>query len=296
MEADVIRTIRPPPGLLWGAVGVLAFSVSLPATRVATLGGLDATIIGAGRGVFAALLAAAYLLWRRASLPDRSDLPSLALVGLGVVFGFPVLTSLALAERPAAQGIVVAALLPASTAVMAVLRAGERPSAGFWAASTAGVAVVLAFALGQGATLALERPEALLLAAVALCGLGYAEGGALARRMDGPLVISWALLLMLPASLVMMAAAWDGPRLAAATPAAWGAFAYLSAVSMFLGFFAWYRGLALGGVARVGQLQLAQPLLSLGWAALALGEGVTPGMLATALLVLVCVVLTQRLR
>jgi drug/metabolite transporter (DMT)-like permease len=289
-------TVRPPPGLLWGAAGIIAFSVSLPATRLATLGGLDGMTIGAGRAVVAALLAVAYILWRCAPLPTWSDLRPLALVGLGVVVGFPVLTSLALAERPAAQGIVVVALLPAATAVMAVLRAGERPSAGFWAASTAGVVVVLAFALGQGAALALEWPEALLLGAVALCGLGYAEGGALARRMDGPLVISWALVLTLPASLALTAGAWDGPRLAAVTPAAWGAFAYLSLVSMFLGFFAWYRGLALGGVARVGQLQLAQPILSLAWAVLALGEGVTPGMLATALLVLVCVVMTQRLR
>lgn len=288
--------IRPSPGLLWGALGVLAFSVSLPATRVATLGGLDGTTIGAGRAVVAAVLAAAYLLWRRAPLPARADWWPLALVGLGVVIGFPVLTSLALVERPAAQGIVVVALLPAATAVMAVLRAGERPSAGFWAASSAGVAVVVAFAASRGATLALDRPEALLLGAVALCGLGYAEGGVLARRMGGPLVISWALVLTFPVSLALAAAAWDGPRLAAVTAEGWAAFAYLATVSMYLGFFAWYRGLALGGVARVGQVQLAQPILSLGLAALALGEAVTPGMLAAAAAVLVCVVLTQRLR
>lgn len=195
------------------------------------------------------------------------------------------------------NGIVVTALLPAATAMMAVLRAGERPSIGFWAASLAGVAAVVAFAISQGASATgIAWPEALLVAAVLLCGLGYAEGGVLARRMDGPLVISWALLLALPVTLGVTLAAWDAVRLSKVTGLGWAAFAYLALVSMFLGFFAWYRGLALGGVARIGQLQLAQPLLSLTWAGLFLNEMVTAGMVLTALLVLFCVAMTQRLR
>lgn len=282
---------------MWGCIGVLAFSLSLPATRVATIGGLDGLTIGGGRAVVAAVLAAAYLRWRRAAWPARADWGPLSLVALGVVLGFPVLTSLALMERPAANGIVVTALLPAATAVMAVLRAGERPSMGFWAAAVAGAGAVTVFAWTQGATAGgLDRADGLLLAAVVLCGLGYAEGGALARRLDGPLVIAWAVLLALPASLALTLAAGGAASFAAIGAPAWLAFGYLALVSMFLGFFAWYRGLALGGVARIGQLQLAQPLLSFGWAVILLDETVTAAMLLTGLVVLACVMLTQRLR
>lgn len=277
-------------GLAWGFLGVLAFSLTLPATRAAVpeLGG---TLVGLGRALVAAALAGGLLLARRERPPPRRHWPGLAIVALGVVVGFPLCSALALRQVPAVHGAVVVGLLPAATAIMAVLRAGERPPAAFWLASAAGVGAVLVFAAAQGA----GRPQAadgLLLAAVGLGALGYAEGGRLARELGGWRVICWALLLAAPllAPPVLLVIDRDG---LAAGPAAWLGFAYVSLVSMFLGFFAWYRGLALGGVARVGQIQLVQPVLTLGWAALLLGERVDGRTLLASLLVIGSVGLTR---
>ena len=282
-------------GLAWGALGVLAFSVSLPATRMAVAGGLPSGFVGIGRAVVAGLLAVVTLAAMRQPLPARRLLPRLAVVSLGVVLGFPLLTALALARVPASHGVVVTGLLPAATAVMAVLRAGERPPFRFWLAAGAGLVCVLAFAAAQGGG-GIELADGLLLAAVVLCALGYAEGGALARELGGVQVICLALVLSLPVTAAWTLWQLDLAALAQATAAAWVGFCYVSLVSMFAGFFAWYRGLALGGVARVGQVQLAQPVLSLGWAALLLGEAVTPAMIVAGVGVLACVVATQRAR
>lgn len=295
MRPDTPRVSDRTTGLAWGALGVLAFSMSLPATRLAVAGGLPGSFAGIGRAVVAGVLALATLALMRQPLPPARVLPRLGVVAAGVVFGFPLLTALALARVPAAHGAVVTGLLPAATAVMAALRSGERPSPRFWFAAAAGLLCVLAFAAAQGAG-TLELADALLLAAVLLCALGYAEGGALARELGGVQVICLALVLSLPVTAAITMVQLDPAALARATPAAWAGFAYTAVVSMFAGFFAWYRGLALGGVARVGQVQLAQPVLSLGWAWLLLGEAVTGAMAATALAVLACVVATQRAR
>jgi len=279
-------------GLFWGAVGVIAFSVSLPATRLAITGGLDGVVVGVGRGVVAGVLAALVLAAGRQGWPTRSLLLRLAAVSLGVVLGFPLLTSLALAHVPAAHGIIVVGLIPAATAIVAVLRAGERPSLAFWIAAAAGLGCTLLFALTRNAG-ELGAADILLLGAVLSAGFGYAEGGALAREMGGPRVICWALVLALPFTASATLLSIDVQALAAVRPSAWAGFGYLSLVSMFLGFFAWYRGLALGGIARIGQLQLAQPVLSLAWAALFLGEAITWTTLAAALAVLACVFATQ---
>jgi drug/metabolite transporter (DMT)-like permease len=217
-----------------------------------------------------------------------------AIVAGGVVVGFPLATSLALEAQTAAHGAVVVAILPAATAVAAVGRAGERPSARFWLASGAGLAAVLAFVVTQG----LAGPQAgdlLLLAAVGACAVGYAEGGALARSLGGAVTICWALVLALPLSVAVAAAAALATGLDAGATS-WLGLAYVSLVSMFLGFFAWYAGLARGGVARIGQIQLAQPVLTLVWSALLLGEHVGPWTAITALAVLACVAATQRAR
>ena len=287
--------MKPHAGVAWGALGVLIFSVSLPATRMAVVGGLDPVFVGAGRAVVAAVLALAVLGIRGQWLPPPSAVPSLLLVSVGVVLGFPLLTTMALSRVPAVHGVVVTGLLSAATAVMAVLRAGERPSLRFWLAALAGLLCVLAFAAVQGGG-ELDVADLLLLAAVALCGLGYAEGAVLSRKLGGIRVISLALVLSLPATIPLALWRLDAAALARAGPAAWGGFAYVSVFSMYLGFFAWYRGLAAGGVARVGQLQLAQPVLSLAWAALLLHEAVTWPALAAALAVMGCVVMTQRAR
>ena len=278
--------------VLLGLLGVLGFSFTLPVTRVA-VDGLDPAFVGLGRAAAAALPAAVLLAVWRERLPDRSTLARLALVALGVVFGFPLLSALALRELTAAHSAVIVGLLPAATAVMAVARAGERPSAGFWVASGAGLAAVLAFAASQGAGVSVA--DLLVLAAVALGAIGYAEGGALSRTLGGPTTICWALVLCAPltASVTGVAIALTGLHAGAI---AWLGFAYVAVVSMFLGFFAWYAGLARGGVARIGQVQLAQPVLTLGWSAALLGERVGVATLLTALAVLACVAATQRAR
>jgi drug/metabolite transporter (DMT)-like permease len=278
---------------VWGGLGVLAFSFSLPATRVA-VADLHPTIVGLGRALVAAALAATLLRIRREPTPARADVPRLLLTGVGVVIGFPVLSSLALRELSSAHATVIVGLLPAATAAFAVARGGERPARGFWAAAAAGLAAVLAFAATQGAS-GLAVADLYVLGAVGLCAFGYAEGGALSRLYGGWQVICWALVLTAPAlvPVVAVAIALDGLH---AAPDAWLGFAYVSLFSMFLGFFAWYRGLALGGIARIGQIQLAQPVLTLVWAALVLGEQVTAATVAAAFAVLACVGLTQRAR
>jgi drug/metabolite transporter (DMT)-like permease len=286
------------PGVVLGALGILGFSFSFPATRLA-VADLDPWLVAFGRATGAAVLAAAYLRATRAQRPTRAQARSLAIVALGVVVGFPLFSSLALQSETAAHGAVVIAFLPAATAVAAVLRAGERPSARFWLASAVGLVAVLAFIGGSaGPELTASGPRAadlFLLGATALCAIGYAEGGALARQLGAANTICWALVLSAPVTAAVAATAAATTGLHAGTTA-WLGFAYVSAISMFLAFFAWYAGLARGGVARVGQIQLAQPVLTLGWSALLLGERVTPLTLLTALAVLASVAATQRAR
>jgi drug/metabolite transporter (DMT)-like permease len=282
-------------GLALGALGVLAFSMSLPATRIA-VHDLDPWFVAFGRAVGAAVPAWAYLRITGAPSPARTQWRRLSIVALGVVFGFPLFTSLALTSATAAHGAVVVTVLPAVTAVFAVLRAGERPPVMFWVAGAGGVVVVLTFLVATGSVHGgLRKEDLYLLAAVLLCGLGYAEGGALARELGGARTICWSLLLALPVTLpIALVAALRHPPTAGGE--AWAGFAYVTVISMFLGFFAWYAGLARGGIARVGQIQLAQPLLTLIWSALLLGEAVTPATIVVALVVLACVVLLQRTR
>ena len=260
---------------------------------------LDPAFVGLGRALVAAALAAALLLATRQPLPERRHWVRLVVVGSGVIVGFPLFTSLALRELPSADAAVIIGLLPASTAVMAVLRAGERPSRAFWAACAFGLFAVLLFAASQGAGLVPDREHLLVLLAVVLCSLGYAEGGALAQEIGGWRVISWSLLIFAP--FLAPFVAWSvfetgGVGIAGAGPAAWACFAYVSVVSMFLGFFAWYRGLSEGGVARVGQVQLSQPVLTLLWSALLLGERIGPLTDSCALLVVGSVSVGQRTR
>jgi drug/metabolite transporter (DMT)-like permease len=284
---------RTTAGLVYGLVGVLAFSFTLPATRLA-VADLDGTLVGLGRAIVAALLAALMLAARGEKLPSRRLWPGLALVGLGCIVGFPLFSAIALTMVPATHGAVIVGLLPAATAVMAVLRARERPSPAFWGASLCGLIAVLVFAVLQGAGQP-QPADALILIAVVLGALGYAEGGVIARELGGWQVISWALVLSAP--VLAPVVAWRAMQvgISAGVPA-WLGFAYVSVVSMYLGFFAWYRAMAIGGVARIGQIQLVQPVLTLLWSWLLLGEAVTPATLIAALAVVASVALTQRTR
>ncbi len=274
-----------------GMLGVIIFSGSLPATRVA-VGSFSPLFLTSARAVIAALLAAALLLALRQTRPARADLWSLAVTAAGVVIGFPLLTALALQHITSARSIVFIGLLPLATALFGVLRGGERPAPLFWLFSIAGSATVAAFALtgGGGAS---PAGDLLMIAAVLVCGLGYAEGAVLSRRLGGWQVISWALLLALPAMAAIMLAAWPENFGAIATPA-WIGLAYVSVFSMLVGFVFWYRGLALGGIASIGQLQLLQPFFGLALAAILLGEPVAWTMVAATGLVVAFVGLARR--
>ncbi|MFF1883765.1 DMT family transporter [Pseudarthrobacter sp. NPDC058196] len=290
-------------GVWWGLLGVAAFSFTVPFTRVA-VAGIPPLLIGSGRAVVAAVLAAAALALTRQRLPRRGTWLRLALVAGGVVAGFPLLTSYALTAVPAGHGAVVIALLPAATATVAVLRTGERPAAAFWVVMALGSLAAVAFAfLQSGGVGHLQWADLLLLGAVACAAVGYAEGGLLARELGSWQTIAWALVLAAPAMLVLAAPAMLVLAVASvlsqppsATPVQWAAFGYLAVVSMFLGFFAWYRGLAIGPMAQVSQIQLLQPVLSIGWAALLLGEELTWTTVLGALAVILCAAAAVRVR
>lgn len=277
----------------WGSglLGVIIFSGSLPATRVA-VSGFSPLFLTSARAVVAALLGTGLLLLLRQARPGRQDLVSLAIVALGVVVGFPLLTALALQHITSAHSIVFIGLLPFATALFGVLRGGERPCALFWLFSSAGSLTVAAFSLSQSADASLTG-DLLMVGAIILCGLGYAEGAVLSRRLGGWQVISWSLLLASPVmaclALTTLPDAWSG----IGRPA-WIGLGYVSVFSMLLGFVFWYRGLALGGIAGVGQLQLLQPFFGLVLAAVLLGEPVALSMIAVTSIVVVCVVGAKR--
>lgn len=270
-------------GVALGLFAVTCFSLTLPATRAA-VPEFGATTVGLGRALIAAVLAAVILLVRRERLPARRYWSGLAIVSLGVIVGFPICTSLAMRRLPASHAAVLVGLMPAATAVMAVLRSHERPPKIFWLGCAGGVVAVLIFAAVEGAG-APQPADALLLAAITLGGLGYAEGGRLSREIGGWRVICWALVLSSPVLAVPVVLNLPADALRASA-LAWCGLAYVSLVSMFGAFFAWYAALARGGVARIGQLQLIQPVLTLGWSALFLEEAVNASTVAAAVLVI----------
>lgn len=276
---EVARRRRELQGLAWGFVGVAIFSLTLPATRVA-VAELDPVLVGLGRSLAASVLAALALLITRQPLPRRDQIVRLAITASGVVLGFPLITAYAMRYLPSAHGAIVIGLLPLATAAIVALAGRERPSRGFWIAAGCGAALVVAFALFEGGG-TLHVADIGLLLAVAVGALGYAEGARLTREMPGWVVISWVLVVAAPFLLppVLWSAAVHGVN---ASPAAWISFAYVSLFSQYLGFFAWYHGLALGGVARVAQIQLTQPFLTLIASALLLGENVSMGMIIFA--------------
>lgn len=262
-------------GFWLGLLGVAIFALTLPMTRLATgtpdAPQLSGLFIALGRAAVAAALSAVLLLILRAPWPKTEDWRTLAIVALGVVFGFPLCTSLAMRQVEAVHASVILGVLPLATAAVGAWLHRQRPSAGFWLFAVAGAALVMVFAvLHSGASgLALQAADLLLLAGMLCAAVGYGYGAQLARRMPAEHVICWALLLALPVTLPLTLWAWPATPV---SPAAWGGFAYMALFSMWLGFFAWYRGLALGGTVRVSQLQLLQPFLSMLFAVPLLGE------------------------
>ncbi len=273
-------------GWINGFIGVAIFSASLPATRIA-VADFDPLFLTVIRATIAGFLAVALLTLIPQKRPTKDNLLSLFIVSIGVVIGFPLLTALALQHITSAHSVVFIGLLPLATAIFGVLRAGDRPRPAFWVFSILGSTLVAGFALTQdysGSWIG----DLYMVAAIIACGLGYAEGGKLSRTLGGWQVISWALLLSLP-FMLPLAIYFMPPTFSNIGKPAWFALAYVSLFSMLIGFVFWYRGLAQGGVATVGQLQLIQPFLGLALSALLLGEEITLVMSLVCLAVIFCV-------
>lgn len=280
-------------GVGWGSglLGVLIFSASLPATRLA-VADFSPIFLTSARAVIAALLGAMLLFGLQQKRPDASDLASLIIVAVGVVVGFPLLTALALQYITSAHSIVFIGILPLTTALFGVVRGGERPNVVFWVFSILGAMLVAGFALSQSADASITG-DLLMVGAILVCGLGYAEGAVLSRRLGGWQVISWALVLSLPVMTVVAFFTLPEIWMDISVPA-WAGLAYVSVFSMLIGFVFWYRGLALGGIAQVGQLQLLQPFFGLALAALLLNEPIAWSMIIVTVLVCLCVAGAKR--
>ncbi|MFI9507849.1 DMT family transporter [Nocardia sp. NPDC052566] len=278
----------------FGLAGVIGFSLTLPFTRYA-VPAFGPELVGPGRSLPAALFAVALLaVARRPLLPPPRMLPSVVVVTVGAVVGFPLLIAHALRSVSASHAAVVIALLPAGTAIMAVLRARERPPMVFWLWCAAGTALVAGY-LGFAADSRFGIGDVELLAAVLLCALSYAEGGVLSRRVPGWVITCWSLLAGVPAVLVIVVVT-GVPSRAELTWGAVAAFGYLALGSSLLAFCCWYRALADGGIAKVGQVQLLQPILTMIFAAVLLGERLDPAMIPVGLAVGVTVFMAQRAR
>ena len=264
-------------GLWLGLLGIVIFAVTLPATRLA-VGSPDApqmsgVFIAMGRAVLAAGLSAVFLLATRAPLPQRKDVWPLAITAAGVVLGFPLFTSIAMRHVEAVHASVIVGVLPLATAAVGARLHRQRPSAGFWLCAGVGSALVVAFAMlrsgAPGSGLSIQLADLLLLAAMLCAAVGYGYGARLSQQMRAEHVICWALVMTLPLTLPLALVSWPAVPVRAS---AWWGFAYVAVFSMWLGSFAWYRGLALGGTVRVSQVQLVQPFLSMLFAVPLLGE------------------------
>jgi drug/metabolite transporter (DMT)-like permease len=282
-------------GLWLGLLGVVIFAMTLPMTRLAVGAASDPQLpplfVTAGRAAFAGLLSVVYLWATGAPRPPRTLWPTLALCALGTVVGFPLFLSLALRNVDAMHAAVVTGVLPLATAVAAALALRQRPSAGFWACAVLGCGLVLAFALRQGSG-RLSAADGLLLLAVASAAVGYVAGARASAAMKAEWVICWLLVMSLPLTLPVTLAVWP---VQPARASAWAGFAYVTLFSMWLGFFAWYRGLALGGTVRVSQVQLVQPFLALLFAVPVLGEQLQASTVVFSLAVIATVFIGKKM-
>jgi len=280
-------------GFALGALGVLIFAMTLPMTRLAvgpaSAPQLPPEFVTAARAALAGVLSLAYLAWVGAARPARRHWAALAVCALSTVVGFPLFLALALRHVDAMHAAVVTGVLPLGTAVAASLYLRQRASRGFWLCALIGCALVLAFAVLQGQG-SLNPADGLLLLSVASASVGYVAGAQVSLKLPAEQVICWVLVFSLPLTVPASLFTWPA-SVAAVQPSAWVGLAYVTLFSMWLGFFAWYRGLALGGVMRVSQVQLLQPFLSLLFAVPVLGERLdaTTVLFAAAMLAVVYV-------
>lgn len=278
--------------MLIGFIGILIFSLTLPVSKIA-IESFDPYFIAFGRATLAGLFAIAYLVIQREPMLARADLAKFVVIALGVVFGFPILTTVAMAYGSSSHGAVILGMMPLATAVIGVVRFGERPSIGFWLVSLLGAALVVTYALLKSSGSFTLVDGLLVLGGICAC-IGYVEGGELSRTMNPRAVISWALVISLPINIVCSYFTFT-PSYLDAGAMAWTIFAYLSLFPMYLGFFFWYEGLAVGGIARVSQVQLIQPFCTLFAANILLGEPLTWMNLVFAVLVVSTVILGKRM-
>lgn len=282
-------------GLAWAFLGVLLFSFSVPLTKVA-VGGFDPYFTAMGRAVIAGVLAAGLLALRRVPFPERKYLVPLVVTSLGAVFGWPILLALALERTTSAHAAVIAAFMPLTTAIMAVLRTRERVSGQFWAAAVTGTAALVVFSVTRGGAAGGDLlADLLVVGAVLASSVCYVEGASVSKALPGWQVISWVVVISLPVTVPASVWLWLTTSSSyQTTPTQWWSLIGLGVSSMYLGFFAWYRGLAMAGIAYGGQVQQAQALLTLLWSALLLGEQVTLATVLAALVVIASVVWAQR--
>ncbi|WP_129645302.1 DMT family transporter [Peristeroidobacter agariperforans] len=279
-------------GLMLGLIGVVIFSGSLPATRAAVTG-FEPVFLTAARALLATVGAVIALALFSSERPLRSELASLFVVAAAVVVGYPLLSGIAMTEITSARGLLFTGLLPLSTASWAMVRGGERPHPAFWLFAIAGSGLLAAYALLNGGAEGVLTADSLMLVAIVVCGLGYAEGAVLSRRLGGWQVICWALVIAAPIMLAVAVFTWPAGW-PSVDSSAWLGLAYIALFSMLIGFFFWYRALAIGGSSRVGQLQLLQPLIGMGLSAVLLQERVAWPLVATAVGVLGCVAGARR--
>ena len=278
--------------MLIGFVGILIFSLTLPVSKIAVLS-FDPYFIAFGRALLAGLVALLYLLYQQAPLPSKTDLMKFVVIALGVVFGFPIFTTVAMKEGSSSHGAVILGMMPLATTVIGVLRFRERPSLGFWLVSLLGAVLVVVYALLKSAGSFTYIDGLLVLGGICAC-IGYVEGGELSRKMNPRAVISWALVISLPLNALMTYLTFS-TEYWSADAIAWTSFVYLSLFPMFLGFFFWYEGLAIGGIARVSQVQLIQPFCTLLAASILLGDSLTWMNMVFAFLVVSTVVLSKKM-
>lgn len=279
-------------GMLIGFVGILIFSLTLPVTKIAILS-FDPYFIAFGRATLAGALALAYLVIFKEPMLAKADIGKLVVIALGVVFGFPIFTTVAMAYGSSSHGAVILGMMPLASTVIGAIRFGERPSVGFWMVSLLGAALVVTYALLKSSGSFTLVDVLLVLGGICAC-IGYVEGGELSRKMNPRAVISWALVISLPANIVFSYLTFDSAYLNVGT-FAWSIFVYLSLFPMFLGFFFWYEGLAIGGIARVSQVQLIQPFCTLIVASILLGDSLTWTNVVFAVLVVSTVILGKRM-
>ena len=279
-------------GMLIGFIGILIFSLTLPVSKIAVLS-FDPYFIAFGRATLAGMVALAYLLYKKEIMPSMADFAKFVVIALGVIFGFPIFTTIAMTEGSSSHGAVVLGMMPLATAVIGVIRFKERPSLGFWLVSLLGAALVVVYALLKSSG-SFTYIDGLLVLGGLSAAVGYVEGGELSRKINPRSVISWALVTSLPVNIVMSYVTFNTQYIHAG-PIAWTSFIYLSLFSMFIGFFFWYEGLAVGGIARVSQVQLIQPFCTLVAASILLGDSLTIVNLVFAFLVVSTVILGKRM-